>query len=196
MDIEKARRSNQGISRRTMLQTGLAAVCSVSSLQAGSATSTGPKRSGARAIDTHAHYYPQAYLDVIKTEGKRFNAEYRMTDQGFYFRTADESDGPLPIKFIDLNQRLADMDAQGVAVQPSHSQIPWSIGLTEKSPTSFRSRGTTQPSPRTRLIRIGSWSSQPYPCSILTALSTNSTGSASYRVYAASIWAPTSKAVT
>jgi aminocarboxymuconate-semialdehyde decarboxylase len=117
MNIEKPRRSNEGISRRTMLQTGLAAVCSVSSLQAGSATSTGPKRSGARAIDTHAHYYPQAFLDVIKTEGKRFNAEYRMTDQGFFFSTPDESDGPLPTKFIDLNQRIADMDSQGVAVQ-------------------------------------------------------------------------------
>jgi aminocarboxymuconate-semialdehyde decarboxylase len=74
------------------------------------------KRSGARAIDIHAHYYPQAYLDLISTEGRRFNAEYHMTPQGFFFRTADESDGPLPTKFIDMKQRLADMDEKGVAV--------------------------------------------------------------------------------
>ena len=74
------------------------------------------KRNGIRAIDIHAHYYPQAYFDLFLTEGQRFNAEFRMTEQGFFFRTSAESDGPLPTKFIDLKQRLADMDAQGVAV--------------------------------------------------------------------------------
>lgn len=118
MDVEKAGRSDQGISRRTMLQTGLAAaISSVGSLEAGQTAAKAAKRSSVRAIDIHAHYYPQTYLDMIENEGKRFNAEYRVTEQGFYFRTADESDGPLPTKFIDLNQRLADMDAQGVAVQ-------------------------------------------------------------------------------
>lgn len=118
MDVEKAGRSDHGISRRTMLQTGLAAaISSVGSLEAGQTAVKAVKRSSVRAIDIHAHYYPQAYLDAIENEGKRFNAEYRVTEQGFYFRTADESDGPLPTKFIDLNQRLADMDAQGVAVQ-------------------------------------------------------------------------------
>lgn len=118
MDIEKAGRSVDRIARRTMLQTGLAAaISSVGSLEAGQTTAKAVKRSSVRAIDIHAHYYPQAYLDVIENEGKRFSAEYRTTELGFYFRTLDESDGPLPTKFIDLNQRLADMDAQGVAIQ-------------------------------------------------------------------------------
>ena len=39
-----------------------------------------------------------------------------MTEQGFFFKTPAETNGPLPAKFIDLKQRLADMDAQGVAV--------------------------------------------------------------------------------
>src|SRR5260370_3871797 len=40
-----------------------------------------------------------------------------MTEKGFTFKPPVESNGPLPAKFIDLKQRLADMDAQGVAVQ-------------------------------------------------------------------------------
>jgi hypothetical protein len=27
-------------------------------------------------IDIHAHFYPQAYLDVLAQEGPRFNVEY------------------------------------------------------------------------------------------------------------------------
>jgi aminocarboxymuconate-semialdehyde decarboxylase len=70
-----------------------------------------------RVIDTHAHYFPKAYLDVFNAEGRRFNAEFRTTDQGFFFKTPSQASGPLPLKFIDLSQRLADMDAQGVAIQ-------------------------------------------------------------------------------
>src|SRR5260370_35524521 len=40
-----------------------------------------------------------------------------MTEKGFTFKTPVESNGPLAAKFIELKQRLADMDAQGVAVQ-------------------------------------------------------------------------------
>src|SRR5215469_11090848 len=105
------------VSRRTMLHTGLAAaISSVGSLQAGSAAPAVPQKSTVRAIDIHAHYYPQAYLDLIQKEGHRFGAEYWKTEQGFFFKTLDESDGPLPSKFIDLQERLADMDARGVTV--------------------------------------------------------------------------------
>lgn len=118
MEKDNACCGSQKISRRAILQTGLAAtIASVGSLQAAPAGSTASEKTSARAIDIHAHYYPQAYLDLIASEGKKFNAEFRMTEKGFYFKTGDESDGPLPTKFIHLNQRLADMDAQGVAVQ-------------------------------------------------------------------------------
>jgi len=72
---------------------------------------------GVRSIDIHAHYYPQTYLEAIAEDGKRFDCEYRMTDQGFYTKTPDGNQGPLPTKFIDLKQRIAEMDATGVAVQ-------------------------------------------------------------------------------
>src|ERR1700726_3626933 len=113
---------HHGVSRRTMLQGGLAAaVSSVSgvgdALLAEPATPSKLKKSDARAIDIHAHYFPQTYFDLFNSEAQRNNAEFRMTEQGFYFKTPVESSGPLSTRFIDLKLRLADMDAQGVAVQ-------------------------------------------------------------------------------
>jgi|HubBroStandDraft_6_1064221.scaffolds.fasta_scaffold146473_2 aminocarboxymuconate-semialdehyde decarboxylase len=114
---------HRGVSRRTVLQGGLAAAAVSSMSAVGDALLAEPampsplKTSGARPIDIHAHYFPQTYFDLFNTEGQRYSAEFRMTEQGFYFKTPAESSGPLPAKFIDLKQRLADMDAQGVAVQ-------------------------------------------------------------------------------
>jgi aminocarboxymuconate-semialdehyde decarboxylase len=122
MKKDAVRGCHHGLSRRTMLQGGLAAaVTSVTAVgDALLAEPAGPstlKKSEARAIDIHAHYFPQAYFDLFNSEGQRFNAEFRMTEQGLFFKTPVESSGPLSAKFIDLKQRLADMDAQGVAVQ-------------------------------------------------------------------------------
>jgi aminocarboxymuconate-semialdehyde decarboxylase len=105
---------HHGISRREVLQGGLAAVAMVGTVS--DALAQPPAKSGVRAIDIHAHYYPQAYFDLFNTEDRRFNSEFRMTGEGFFFKTPNYSNGPLPAKFIDLKQRLADMDAQGVAV--------------------------------------------------------------------------------
>jgi aminocarboxymuconate-semialdehyde decarboxylase len=113
---------HQKVSRRKVLQSGMAAAAVTSlagvseSLLAEPAAPPPLKTSGLRAVDIHAHYFPQAYFDLFNSEGQRYNAEFRMTDQGFFFKTPAESSGPLPAKFIDLKQRLADMDAQGVAV--------------------------------------------------------------------------------
>ncbi|HXC32846.1 MAG TPA: amidohydrolase family protein [Verrucomicrobiae bacterium] len=113
---------DQKVSRRKVLQSAMSAAVVTSlvgvsdSLLAQPAAPSARKSSGARAVDIHAHYFPQAYFDLFNSEGQRYNAEFRMTDQGFFFKTPAESSGPLPAKFIDLKQRLADMDAQGVAV--------------------------------------------------------------------------------
>ncbi len=42
---------------------------------------------GVRPVDIHAHFFPQAYLDVLAEEGPRFNVEYRASDEGFYIKT-------------------------------------------------------------------------------------------------------------
>ena len=76
-----------------------------------------PGRGSTRPVDIHAHYFPQAYLDVIAEEGPRFGVEYRATEEGFYITTATRTQGPLPNKIMDLKERIADMDKQGIAVQ-------------------------------------------------------------------------------
>jgi aminocarboxymuconate-semialdehyde decarboxylase len=68
-------------------------------------------------IDIHAHFFPQAYLDVVAEEGPRFNVEYRAAEEGFYIKTDARFQGPLPYRIVDLEKRIADMDAQGTAVQ-------------------------------------------------------------------------------
>jgi aminocarboxymuconate-semialdehyde decarboxylase len=105
-----------------MLQGGLAAAVSSvagagNALLAEPAAPSTQKKTETRAIDIHAHYFPQTYFDLFNSEGQRFNAEFHATEQGIFFKTPVESSGPLAAKFIDLKQRLADMDAQGVAVQ-------------------------------------------------------------------------------
>lgn len=128
MDRLKDSCLEHGVTRRKLLQAGVTAAAAVTLGQSSAAareeqeqrkTRAGEaaRNSGVQAIDIHAHYYPQEYLDTISEEGKRFNAEVRMTDQGFYTKTPAGNLGPLPTKFIDLKQRLADMDQQGTAIQ-------------------------------------------------------------------------------
>jgi aminocarboxymuconate-semialdehyde decarboxylase len=119
-----ARKSTGGsrISRRGLLQAGLAtaavsAIGGTGNLLAHAQASSLASTDGVRAIDIHAHYFPQVYLDLVADEGKRFNASYNMTEKGWYIKTPAGNNGPLPTSFIDLKARIADMDQQGVAVQ-------------------------------------------------------------------------------
>jgi aminocarboxymuconate-semialdehyde decarboxylase len=126
----------QALSRRRMLQAGLAAAA-VGAIggrgdvfaqnKAPGTVGQGVRElhAGTRAVDTHAHYFPEAYLNLFNEDGKRFNAESQITNQGFSYKvpaitgvtSAGSATVPLPIKFIDLKQRIAEMDQQGVAVQ-------------------------------------------------------------------------------
>lgn len=130
-----------GISRRELLQTGLsAAALGTLGDSLGGAENlladdqapvaegnhqSGNSASGVRAVDIHCHYFPEAYLNVFNEDGKRFNAQSRVTPEGFYYKVPDtigvtspgHPSALLPTKFINLEQRLAEMDQQGVAVQ-------------------------------------------------------------------------------
>src|ERR1700675_2828207 len=106
---------NHGISRREILQAGLTAAVTAAG-GVSDALAQPAAKTAVRAIDIHAHYFPQAYFDLFNEDDKRFNSEYRRTEEGFFFKTPSQSSGPLSTKFIDLKQRLADMDAQGVTV--------------------------------------------------------------------------------
>ncbi|HZZ16578.1 MAG TPA: amidohydrolase family protein [Candidatus Sulfotelmatobacter sp.] len=109
----------KGMSRRQLLQAGLATAATVvvGGNAAGEVSNQVAQPPEVRVIDIHAHYFPQVYLDLVATEGKRFDAGYHMTDKGWYIKTPAGNNGPLPAKFIDLKARIADMDQQGVAVQ-------------------------------------------------------------------------------
>ena len=109
----------EGVSRRRLLQAGLATAAAVAmgGPRDASAQDQTVHGSDARVIDIHAHYFPESYLDLVATEGKRFNAEYHVTDKGWFINTPAGGNGPLPSKFVDLKARIADMDQQGVAVQ-------------------------------------------------------------------------------
>jgi aminocarboxymuconate-semialdehyde decarboxylase len=111
MKSTKKPASESALSRREVLQGGVAAA--VTAIAAGDALAQPAAKTSVRSIDIHAHYFPQAYLDLFNKQG--FDSSFRMSDKGFYFTTPTQSSGPLPTKFIDLKERLADMDAQGVA---------------------------------------------------------------------------------
>lgn len=116
----------QGASRRQMLKTALTAAVAGVVGQARAAFGQNPdpdvREPGTRAaatpaVDIHAHYYPETYFNVFNEDGKRFGAEYRMTEKGFYYKCPIREAGPQPTKFIDLKQRIADMDRQGIEIQ-------------------------------------------------------------------------------
>ncbi len=71
-----------------------------------------------QTIDTHAHYFPQSYIDLIAQYGKRCGTTVTVDDKGVTFiqvglllRT-----GPITRTFIDLDARLKIMDSQGVGM--------------------------------------------------------------------------------
>lgn len=113
--------TEKAVSRRQVLKAGLA-TAAAAAVGGTAAFAQGQARGFVReedvqVIDIHAHYFPEAYLDLVAGEGKRFGAAYRMTDKGFYIKTPAGSNGPLPARFIDVKARVADMDQQGVGVQ-------------------------------------------------------------------------------
>ena len=71
-----------------------------------------------QTIDTHAHYFPQSYIDLIAQHGKRCGTTVTVDDKGITFiqvglhlRT-----GPITRTFIDIDERLKIMDSQGVGM--------------------------------------------------------------------------------
>ena len=71
-----------------------------------------------KTIDTHTHYFPQKYIDLIAQYGKRCGTTVVTDDKGVTFiqvglhlRT-----GPIVRQFIDLDERLGTMDRQGLGM--------------------------------------------------------------------------------
>ena len=69
------------------------------------------------AVDIHAHYFPQPFLDLIAENAGSYGFEHRVIEgKGPQFRIGHLVTGPVGPKFIDVDTRLAAMDGQGVEV--------------------------------------------------------------------------------
>nr|WP_089163276.1 amidohydrolase family protein [Caballeronia sordidicola] len=77
-----------------------------------------------RSIDIHAHYYPESYCELVGSEGERFGGKFTCDASSFSFLTPAGGLGPLPLKFINIDERLADMDASGVDIQALSLSVP------------------------------------------------------------------------
>ena len=77
-----------------------------------------------RSIDIHAHYYPESYCERVGSEGAKFGGKFTCDATSFSFQTPAGGLGPLPLKFIRIDERLADMDASGVDMQALSLSVP------------------------------------------------------------------------
>jgi aminocarboxymuconate-semialdehyde decarboxylase len=70
-----------------------------------------------RSIDIHAHFFPRAYLELIAAEGEPFGMTCEPDRPGGPVISSEGRRGNvLEARFIDIEARLASMDAQGVDV--------------------------------------------------------------------------------
>jgi aminocarboxymuconate-semialdehyde decarboxylase len=75
------------------------------------------------AIDTHAHWYPQEWLDLFARDGPKEGASLECTARGYTIRT-DRIVNAFDEQFVDLGLRLAGMDRQRVGVQAMSLTAP------------------------------------------------------------------------
>src|SRR5258706_5076023 len=84
------------------------------------------------AVDVHAHYFPQAFLDLVEEHGPAHGFEYKMVEgKGPQFKHGHVTTGPVGAKFVDLDARLAAMDEQVVGVHAlslSQPMVYWGEG--------------------------------------------------------------------
>ena len=82
-------------------------------------------------IDVHAHYYSERFLDLIEREGCDCGACVRRDPRGPIIDAGPLHAGPLAPMFIDLDLRIAAMDAQGVNIQAlsmTQPMVYWAAG--------------------------------------------------------------------
>ena len=70
-----------------------------------------------KTIDTHAHYFPQSYIDLVAKHGPRVGASVVEANGATFIQVGlNLRTGPITSTFIDLDERLKLMDAQGVGM--------------------------------------------------------------------------------
>ena len=70
-----------------------------------------------KTIDTHAHYFPQSYIDLVAKHGHRVGASVVEANGATFIQVGlNLRTGPITRTFIDLDERIKLMDAQGVGM--------------------------------------------------------------------------------
>lgn len=70
-----------------------------------------------KTIDTHAHYFPQAYIDLVAKHGHRVGTTVSEASGATFIQVGlNLRTGPITAEFIDLDKRLKLMDAQDVGM--------------------------------------------------------------------------------
>ena len=70
-----------------------------------------------KTIDTHAHYFPQSYIDLVAKHGGRVGTSVVEANGATFIQVGlNLRTGPITPEFIDLDKRLKLMDAQGVGM--------------------------------------------------------------------------------
>ena len=70
-----------------------------------------------KTIDTHAHYFPQTYIDLVAKHGHRVGTTVSEANGATFIQVGlNLRTGPITAEFIDLDKRLKLMDAQGVGM--------------------------------------------------------------------------------
>ncbi len=78
-----------------------------------------------RAIDIHAHYFPEVYLRAIETQGERFGITLDRSDAlGPAIKIGTMLGGHLRREFYDLEARLKEMNRAGVDVHALSLTFP------------------------------------------------------------------------
>ena len=93
-------------------------------------------------IDVHAHFYPKVYLDLVAAHGPALGVEWRQVEgKGPQFKVGHVMTGPVGPGYVDLDARLAAMDAQGVethVLSLSQPMVYWAgRSLGEKLAATF-----------------------------------------------------------
>ena len=79
----------------------------------------------ARAIDIHAHFIPAGYLAALEEHGYPLETVYSTAEPGSALRAGAHTHRLRDRAFVDLELRIAAMDAQGVAVHAMSVPPPY-----------------------------------------------------------------------
>ncbi len=65
-------------------------------------------------IDTHAHWYPKAWVDMVDQDGRKYGANVGKNKQGYVTFSTYKFTAIFSPDFVDIDERLKAMDKQGV----------------------------------------------------------------------------------